>query len=83
MYGSMGNVYSPSYRQFYERAHPGMAGMGHLPGTYGMSDPFPYLYAPQTGMYGSMGNIYHPNYRQPQMPGMGGMPGMTPFYGVP
>jgi hypothetical protein len=75
MYGSMGNVYSPYYRQFQFPGMLGMPGMGRLPGTYGMSAPG-YFYGPQSGMYGSMGNLYHPYYRQFQPPGMGGMYGM-------
>jgi hypothetical protein len=74
MFGSMGNVYHPHYRQFQTPAMGGMAGPYRAPGTYGLGMPG-YVDSPYSGMYGSMGNIYHPYYREPQTPSMSGMSG--------
>ena len=81
MYGSMGNVYRPYYRQFHMT--PGMSGMsGSGPGSgmSGMSGDG-YVVNPYSGMYGSMGNVYHPYYRQFQPSGMSGMSGIDPGSG--
>jgi hypothetical protein len=61
MYGSMGNVYSPYYRQFH---HYGMQGMAPArPGQAG-APVLPWATGPYAGMYGSMGNVYSPYYRR-------------------
>ena len=81
MFGSMGNVYSPYYRQF----HPsGMS--GPLTGMTGISGMH-YIVNPYAGMYGSMGNVYSPYYRQFHHSGMGGTagapgPGTIPGQGI-
>jgi hypothetical protein len=76
MYGSMGNVYSPYYRQF----HPGMSSMpgppprSVMPGA-GASGP-EHIINPYSGMYGSMGNVYSSYYRRYPQPYTRGMSGM-------
>ena len=77
MFGSMGNVYSPYYRQFHA---PGIAGTGRMAGMSG-APGVPYAPNPYSGMFGSMGNVYSPYYRQFHGPGMGGMAGPYPFAG--
>jgi hypothetical protein len=81
MFGSMGNIYSPYYRQFHQS---GMSGpfteATRIPGLH-------YNVNPYAGMYGSMGNVYSPYYRQFHQPGMGGMagapiPGVVPGPGI-
>jgi hypothetical protein len=87
MYGSMGGVYGPYYRQFYAPAMSGMAGMYPGSGPYWMSGQ-QYILNPQygmSGMYGSMGNVYAPYSRQFYSPGIAPMPYMGPgpgMYGV-
>lgn len=69
MFGSMGNVYSPYYRQFHQY---GMS--GPLSGTTTMTGMH-YIISPYGGMYGSMGNVYSPYYRQFHWSGMSGTGG--------
>ncbi len=77
MFGSMGNVYSPYYRQFHA---PGITGTGR---SAGMSAPgVPYPLNPYSGMFGSMGNVYSPYYRQFHLPGAQGMSGMGSMAGI-
>jgi hypothetical protein len=78
MFGSMGNVYSPYYRQFHQS---GMS--GPVTGISGIH----YIVSPYAGMYGSMGNVYSPYYRQFHQSGMGGTagalsPGTIPGQGI-
>ena len=64
MYGSMGNVNSPYYRQFHMPGMSGMSGMGLVPAPGGGD----YMVNPYSGMYGSMGNVYSPYYRRFHQP---------------
>ena len=80
MFGSMGNVYSPYYRQFHQRGMSGMTGMGPAAGIP-RAPEVPYVMNPYEGMFGSMGNVYSPYYRQfhqsdmnDAMPGGSGLP---------
>ena len=67
MFGSMGNVYSPYYRQFHQSGMSGMAATGAV--TVPPPAPqVPYLVNPNAGMFGSMGNVYSPYYRQLSLP---------------
>ena len=55
MYGSMGNVYSPYYRQYHLY---GMGGTQPLVGMSGMQG-ITYVPSPYSGMYGSMTIMSH------------------------
>jgi hypothetical protein len=84
MYGSMGGVYGPYYRQFYAPGMSGMSGMYPGSGAYWMSGQ-QYILNPQygmSGMYGSMGNVYAPYSRQFYSPGIAPMPYMGPGPGM-
>ncbi len=74
MFGSMGNVYSPYYRQFHPYGMSGMAGpvngAANIWGNHYIVSPNPY-----GGMFGSMGNVYSPYYRQFHRSGMSGPTG--------